>query len=48
MSKKLSIYELAERLGYKVWEKGNLKRIYVNAGYNTKKMSTNTFIGLGA
>ena len=44
MSKKLSIYELAERLGYKVWEKGNLKRIYVNAGYNTRKMSTNTFI----
>ena len=44
MKKKYSIYELAERLGYKVWEKDDLKRIYVNEGYNTRKMSTTTFI----
>jgi hypothetical protein len=44
MSKKLSLYELAERLGYKVWEKDDLKRIYVNEGYNTQKTSTTTFI----
>jgi hypothetical protein len=44
MNKKLSIYELAERLGYEVWEKDDLKRIYVNEGYNTRKMSTTTFI----
>lgn len=46
MNKKHNIYELAERLGYKVWEKNGLKRIYVNEGYNTRKMSTTTFIWL--
>jgi len=36
---------LAEKLGKQVWIKGDLKRIYLNdAGYNTKKMSTRTFI----
>ena len=44
MNKKISIYELAERLGYEVWEKDDLKRIYVNEGYNTQKTSTTTFI----
>ena len=44
MRKVYNIYELAEKLGSKVWEKDNLKRIYVNEGYNTKKMSTTTFI----
>jgi hypothetical protein len=44
MKREYSIYELAERLGNKVWEKDNLKRIYVNIGYNTRKMSTVTFI----
>lgn len=47
----LSIYELAERLShtfnlnYKVWEAGDIKRIYINdVGYNTRKMATKTFI----
>lgn len=44
MNKKHNIYELAERLGRKVWEKNGLKRIYINDGYNTEKMSTTTFI----
>lgn len=44
MSKKHSIYELAERLNCKVWEKDNLRRIYISAGYNTRKMRTTTFI----
>ena len=44
MNKKHNIYELAERLGRKVWEINGLKRIYINDGYNTEKMSTTTFI----
>jgi len=44
MNKKHNIYELAEKLGCKVWEKNGLKRIYVNEGYNTRKMSTTTFV----
>lgn len=41
----ITIEKLAERLGEKVWSKGDLKRIYLNdAGHNTKKMSTKTFI----
>lgn len=51
MDRTLSIYELAERLShtfdlnYKVWETGDIKRIYINdAGYNTRKMATKTFI----
>lgn len=39
-----TIYELAERLKCKVWEKGELKRIYLNEGYNTRKMRTKTYI----
>ena len=43
--KQYTIYELAEKLNAKVWEKGDMKRIYLNdEGYNTKKMSTKTFI----
>jgi len=43
--KTTSIYELAEKLNAKVWEKGDLKRIYLNdEGYNTKKMSTKAYI----
>lgn len=42
---KLTIEQLAEKMGKTVWSKGNLKRIYLNdAGWNTKKMSTKTFI----
>jgi hypothetical protein len=42
---KATIEQLAEKLGKTVWVKGDLKRIYLNdAGYNTKKMSTKTFI----
>jgi hypothetical protein len=41
----ITIETLAEKLGKTVWTKGTLKRIYLNdAGYNTKKMSTKTFI----
>ena len=41
----ITLEQLAEKLNKSVWEKGDLKRIYLNdAGYNTKKMSTKTFI----
>lgn len=42
---KVTIEQLAERFNQSVWVKGDLKRIYLNdEGYNTKKMSTKTFI----
>jgi hypothetical protein len=41
----VTLEQLAEKLNLTVWSKGELKRIYLNdAGYNTKKMSTKTFI----
>jgi hypothetical protein len=41
----ITIEQLAEQLGQTIWTKGDLKRIYLNdAGWNTKKMSTKTFI----
>ena len=40
-----NIYELAEKLNAKVWEKGDMKRIYLNdEGYNTKKMSMSEYL----
>jgi len=45
MKSQIIIEQLAEQLGSTVWSKGDLKRIYLNsAGWNTKKMSTKTFI----
>lgn len=35
---------LAEKLGGNLWVKGDLKRIYLEEGHNTKKMSTKTFV----
>lgn len=40
----ISIEQLAELLGGKIWVKGDLKRIYLYRGYNTKKMSTKTYV----
>jgi len=40
----ISIETLAEKINGKLWIKGDLQRIYIDAGYNTKKMSTKTFI----
>lgn len=45
MKSTMTIEQLAEKLNVKVWEKGGLKRIYLNdAGWNTKKMKTSTYI----
>ena len=42
--KTISIETLAEKINGKLWVKGDLKRIYVDEGYNTKKMSTKTYV----
>lgn len=39
-----TIEQLAEKLNKTVWVRGDLKRIYLNEGFNTKKMSTKTYI----
>lgn len=40
-----SLQQLADKLGKTVWTKGDMQRIYMNeAGWNTKKMSTKTYI----
>jgi hypothetical protein len=44
-TKNLTLEQLAERFNKTVWVKGDFKRIYLNGeGYNTKKMSTDTFV----
>lgn len=40
----ITIEQLAEKLGGNLWTKGDLKRIYLDRGHNTKKMSTKTFV----
>lgn len=42
--KSLSIEQLAEKLGGNLWIKEDKKRIYLDRGYNTKKMSTKTYV----
>lgn len=45
MKTTMTIEQLAEKMNQKVWSKGDLKRIYLNnEGWNTKKMSTKTYI----
>ena len=39
-----TIEQLREKLGGKLWIKGDLKRLYLDRGYNTKKMSTKTYV----
>lgn len=43
-STNITIEQLAEKLNGKLWVKGDLKRIYLDRGYNTKKMSTKSYI----
>lgn len=44
MATEFGLIELAERIGGNYWEKGELKRIYLDEGHNTKKMSTKTYV----
>ena len=39
-----TLQELSGHLNGKVWERGNIQRIYLKKGYNTRKMSTKTFV----
>jgi len=41
---KITIEDLAVKLNGEMWTKGDLKRIYLDRGYNTKKMSTKTYV----
>lgn len=41
---KITIEELAVKLNGTMWTKGDLKRIYLDKGFNTKKMSTKTYV----
>ena len=44
-TKNVTLEQLSEIFNQTLWVKGDLKRIYLNdEGYNTKKMSTKTFI----
>lgn len=43
-STKITIEDLAVALNGKMWVKEDLKRIYLDEGYNTKKMSTKTYV----
>jgi len=43
-TKNVTLEQLAFRFEKSVWIKGDLKRIYVDAGYNTKKMSTQAYV----
>ncbi|MDY3362631.1 hypothetical protein PG623_01310 [Riemerella anatipestifer] len=40
----ITIEQLAEKLNGNLWTKGNLKRIYLDRGWNTRKMRTSAFI----
>lgn len=40
----ITLEQLAEELKGNLWVKGDLKRIYLDKGWNTKKMSTKTFV----
>lgn len=39
----VSIEKVAEILGGNIWRKGEIERVYVNRGYNTKKMKTTAY-----
>lgn len=40
----VSLETLAQKLNGNLWTKGEIKRIYLDRGWNTKKMSTKTYV----
>jgi hypothetical protein len=40
----ITLETLAAALNGKLWEKGDIRRIYIDRGYNTKKMTTKTYV----
>lgn len=44
MKNQITLQELATKIEGNYWEKGDLKRVYLERGHNTKKMSTKTYV----
>jgi len=44
VTKTVSLEELNKSLKGRIWQKGDKKRIYLDKGYNTKKMKTTTYV----
>lgn len=44
MKNQITLQELAVKLNGKFWSKEGKERVYLERGYNTKKMSTSTYI----
>jgi len=44
MKATITLQELAEKLNGKSWSKDGKERVYLDEGYNTKKMSTKTYV----
>jgi len=44
MKNAMTLKDLATKLVGNYWEKGDLKRVYLNEGNNTKKMSTKVYV----
>jgi hypothetical protein len=44
MKSPITLQELATKLNGKLWSKDGKERIYLDRGYNTKKMSTKTYV----
>ncbi len=42
--KNITLEQLASKINGKLWTKGDIQRVYVDYGYNTKKMTTKTYI----
>lgn len=40
----LTLEQLSEKLNGNVWKNGDKKRVYLNKGYNTKKMKTTAYV----
>lgn len=46
MTNQITLQQLADMIGGNYWAKNSMERVYVDAGYNTKKMSTKTYVYL--
>lgn len=44
MNTNITLETLAKELPGKLWEKDGIRRVYVDRGYNTKKMTTKTYV----
>jgi hypothetical protein len=44
MTTTITLEQLASKINGKLWTKGDIQRVYVDYGFNTKKMTTKTYI----